>query len=212
MHHVMFDIDGTLVQATGYDNELFALAVKETTGLDIDTDWHNYKDVTDSGILNEVLEKHGLLKNKDDVQREVKSLYIKKISDHLQKKPAVEISGAISFINHLNNLNEVRVSFATGGWREVSALKLRSAGFTVSDDAISSSNDHFIRTEIMKLAKARQPAIPDQACTYFGDGAWDKRACEELGVNFVLVGKSTTHHQHINDFNSIYEAITFIGL
>jgi len=212
LHHVMFDIDGTLVETSTIDNELFASAVHEVIGVDIDTNWLNYKHVTDTGILYEVFERNGLLEREADILRAVKSSFVDKITVKLEKSPAREVPGAISFINHLNSLDDVAVSFATGGWGDVSALKLRSAGFTVSDDAISSSNDHFIRTEIMKLARAKFPAIPDHARTYFGDGAWDKRACEELGINFVLVGKNTTHYQNISDFNSIYEAMTFIGL
>lgn len=212
MHHVMFDIDGTLVQTSKIDNELFARAVREVMGVEIDTNWLNYKHVTDTGILSEVIERNGQLDQEVEIQRKVKANFVEKITRQLGNFPALEVPGAISFINHLNSLDNVVVSFATGGWYEVSALKLKSAGFSVSKDAVVSSNDHFIRTEIMKLAKAHYPDIPVHACTYFGDGAWDKRACEELGFNFVLVGKNTTHHQNINDFNSIYEAMTFIGL
>lgn len=35
---------------------------------------------------------------------------------------------------------------------------------------------------------------------YFGDAEWDKAACEELGFQFVLVGKRTTHQPSIDDF------------
>jgi hypothetical protein len=49
-------------------------------------------------------------------------------------------------------------------------------------------------------------------CTYFGDGEWDKRACKELGYNFVLVGEETSHCQSIPDFDNVTRAMEFIGL
>ena len=53
----MFDIDETLIKSYNFDSECFVEAIKETTGIEIDSDWKNYKHVTDTGILNEFFEK-----------------------------------------------------------------------------------------------------------------------------------------------------------
>jgi hypothetical protein len=55
MHLVMFDIDGTLVDSNGFDGELYAPAMREVTGADVDRCWQSYRHVTDGGILAEVL-------------------------------------------------------------------------------------------------------------------------------------------------------------
>jgi len=212
LHHVMFDIDGTLVQSREFDEEIYACVVEEVIGHEINQNWSEYENVTDIGILNEVIELHGLNSQKEKIQHQVKSIFIREISNHISKYPTEEVPGAISFLQHLTSLDNVIVSFATGGWFETAVLKLNSAGFNYSTDLISSSNDHFKRAEIMTLAKAKYSDHNDAACTYFGDGVWDKEACEELGYNFVLVGNRARHHQSISDFNSVNEAMAYIGL
>ena len=208
----MFDIDGTLVQSYEFDEQIYACAVEQVIGFKIDRDWSQYENVTDVGILNELIELHDLNMQKETILHKVKSIFIREVSNHISKNPTQEIPGAISFINKLSDLDKVIVSFATGGWYETAVLKLNSAGFDYSTDIISSSNDHFKRTKIMALSRARHSAYSDANCTYFGDGIWDKKACEELNFNFVLVGNRTTHSQRINDFNSVDEAMAYIGL
>mgnify|MGYP001318580333 CR=1 FL=1 len=46
-HHVMLDIDGTLLQSYAMDEQCFVDAVRETTGLEISKDWRSYPFVVD---------------------------------------------------------------------------------------------------------------------------------------------------------------------
>ena len=39
LQHVMFDIDGTLVQSLAYDTSLFATAIEEVLDMAVNTDW-----------------------------------------------------------------------------------------------------------------------------------------------------------------------------
>ena len=212
MHHVMFDIDGTLIQSCEFDEEIYASTVEKVIGSKINRDWSKYKNVTDAGILNEIIKIHDLDLQKENIHHKVKAIFTHEISNHISKHPVKEVPGAISFINHLATLDNVIISFATGGWLETAILKLNSAGFNYSTDLIFSSNDHFKRTKIMTAAKEKHPYHSNTACTYFGDGIWDKEACEELNFNFVLVGNKTSHSQSISNFNSANKAMAYIGL
>jgi len=80
--------------------------------------------------------------------------------------------------------DSVSLSIATGGWEETALLKLQSAGIDVSGIPIASSNDHYARIEIMKMARVKASACESFPVTYFGDAAWDQKACRELGYNF----------------------------
>ena len=91
-------------------------------------------------------------------------------------------------------------------------MKLESAEIDTSDIPIASSNDHFSRTEIMKIAREKAIGNDQIPCTYFGDGEWDKRACDELDFNFVLVGNRINHNQKIMNFNESKQAMAYIGL
>lgn len=212
LYHVMFDIDGTLIQSCKIDAVCFTGAIEEVLGIVIDEEWSNYKHVTDEGILNEIIQSNGLNDRSDDIREKVKKTFVRKIEEHLEEAPAQEVPGASLFIERLNAMNNVVISIATGGWYESAILKLKSAGISVADIPIVSSDDHFSRAEIMRHAEAEVNVNSTVSSTYFGDGAWDKKACEELGYNFVLVGDKVKHDQRIENFNSTNEALAYIGL
>jgi hypothetical protein len=207
----MFDIDGTLIESYDFDSECFTEAVKDVTGLDIDTDWTRYKHVTDTGILNEFF-KENSIKNESIITANIKSTFLTKIQARLEKQSISEIPGALAFIAKLQTLDDVVISFATGGWYESAILKLQSAGMDVSNIPIASSNDHHSRIEIMKISEKRVMKESYLSFTYFGDGSWDLNACEELGVSFVLVGDKLEHNQSVKNFVKQDEAFAYIGL
>ena len=80
------------------------------------------------------------------------------------------------------------------------------------DIPIASSDDHYSRIEIMKKAEEKAQVQKKITRTYFGDAEWDKKASEELGFNFVLVGDRTYHHQSIPDFSDTNRALEYIGV
>ena len=107
-------------------------------------------------------------------------------------------------------MDQVFVSIATGGWRESAMLKLNSLGFAVSSIPLASSNDYSSRVDIMKHALSKAPSKQIKSCTYIGDGAWDKKACEELGLNFLLVGDKVEHPQSVPNFINQKHVLSFI--
>ena len=207
----MFDVDGTLIESYDFDSECFTEAVKEVTGLDIDTDWARYKHVTDTGILNEFFNENSI-ENTNEVTENIKCVFLAKIQSRIDEESINEISGASEFITKLKELDDVVISFATGGWLDSAVLKLESAGIDISGIPIASSNDHHSRIEIMKIAEQRAIKESRLSFTYFGDGSWDLKACKELGVNFVLVGDKLEHNQSIKSFEQTSEAFAYIGL
>ena len=207
----MFDIDGTLIESYDFDSECFTEAVKEVTGLEIDTDWARYKHVTDTGILNEFFNENSI-ENTNEVTENIKCAFLAKIQTRIDEESIKEINGASEFITKLKELDDIVISFATGGWLESAVLKLKSAGIDISGIPIASSNDHHSRIEIMKIAEQRAIKESRLSFTYFGDGSWDLKACKELGVNFVLVGEKLEHNQSIKSFEHTNEAFAYIGL
>lgn len=212
MRHAMFDVDGTLVLSDKFDSHCYLEAVHEVLGYNLEGDWTMYTYVSDAGILDQHINEFGLHANREDIHADVKAAFIGKIAGHLKDHPVQQVPGAAAFIDELRRKGNLSLSIATGGWRETARMKLESAGIDVSDIPVASSNDHFSRTEIMKIAEKMAVGEDRVPCTYFGDGEWDKRACKELGFNFVLVGERTYHHQSILDFNNVAWAIAFIGL
>lgn len=210
LHHVMFDIDGTLVESYEMDSRCFIDAVKEVTGLSINSDWSEYQHVTDSGILNEILFSEGYSDSKE-IKFEVKQCFLKNLEASIAVQPVKEILGAAVFLYLLQSMSNVTVSLATGGWRESATLKLESANIDYSSIPLASSDDHSSRMEIMRLA-ANRAGNNQYPCTYFGDGVWDKEACDHLEYNFVLVGNKFAHKPSIINFQSTESALACIAL
>jgi phosphoglycolate phosphatase-like HAD superfamily hydrolase len=201
----MFDIDGTLVDSAGFDAALYAEAVRTVLGVEVDRTWGAYRNVTDSGILEEILEQHG--ENDavvlDALRLAVKRRFVDAVRKHLEVAvPNVrEIAGAAALIEALRAMPNVRVAIATGGWAESAQLKLRAIGIDSHGLGFASGSDAIARTKIMQLAEHRalRGAAPVSR-TYCGDGAWDERASAELGYRFVAIGRGVAHETCFDDF------------
>lgn len=112
MHVVMFDIDGTLVDSAGFDGELYAAAVGEVTGVQLDQRWGRYEHVSDSGILEQVLREPRFSNDRAALAARVQQHFVGLVRDYLeaQSKSVREIAGAKRLIERLRGLPDVRVA------------------------------------------------------------------------------------------------------
>jgi phosphoglycolate phosphatase-like HAD superfamily hydrolase len=205
MHLIMFDIDGTLVDSDEFDGPLYAQAVRSVVGEDVDTAWASYRNVTDSGILLEILERRGLQQDADEISSRVMQVFFGLTDDYLKRHPAVirEVPGAKDLVTALLAKPNVRVAVATGGWRETAFLKLKRIGLNPETLAVATACDAIERTKIMQIAEHRACAgNAPQRRIYFGDGSWDKRACAEINYEFIAVGKKIEHHTRFDDLRN----------
>jgi phosphoglycolate phosphatase-like HAD superfamily hydrolase len=210
MHLVMFDIDGTLVDSMGFDTELYATAVEAELGGTVDRDWGRYEHVSDSGILEQLVREAGRSAEHSTLAARVQQRFVRAVRDSLQREPLRlrEIAGAKRLVERLSALPRVKVAVATGGWEETARLKLAHIGIDTTGLAFASSSDAPARADIMRLAAQR--AMGGAAfgrATYFGDGAWDKRASEQLGYDFVAIGGAVAHHRAYTDFRNTDEIV-----
>jgi FMN phosphatase YigB (HAD superfamily) len=203
IHLVMFDVDGTLVDSTGFDGRLYAQAVREVLDVKVDETWASYENVTDSGILEQILAQREYGQPLGDLRSTVKRRFVELTRDYLERHPGdvSEVAGAQAIIETLRSLQGVRVAIATGGWTETALLKLRHVGVNVQALALATACDGLERTKIMRVAAQRAlPGASPSKATYFGDGAWDKRASTELGYRFIAIGRNVEHDLCFDDF------------
>jgi beta-phosphoglucomutase-like phosphatase (HAD superfamily) len=214
VHLVMFDIDGTLVDSMEFDGRLYAEAIHEVLGIVVDRDWSTYPHVTDGGLLEEVLRRHGLADPDGARHRAVKQRFIAMIRDHIRDDPASirEIPGAAMLLGLLRQRADCRVAIATGGWRETALLKLDAAGFDLDGIALATSSDAHPRVEIMQIAASRAlGGLQPGHRTYFGDGPWDQRACRDLGWDFIAIGGNVTHDPAFDSFSDKAAILSTLG-
>ncbi len=184
---MIFDIDGTLIDSMGVDPRLYYSAIERVLGPVTLRDLNDYRHVTDSGILEQILEEHGLSEARD-IARVIKADFLKELNRYIDDCGSFPvIDGALEFIDHVRGLSDTHVAIATGCWRESALLKLKTSGFEIEGIPIATCDDSTSRVDIMRAALRMTGGTPE-AITYFGDAEWDRRACADLGWSFVAVG------------------------
>ena len=188
MHAVILDIDGTLLNSTAVDDGLYLAAVRRVLGhVKVRESWSLYRNVTDGGILNEILSDNSLTHSAATVTA-VRDLFVESIREHIERTgPLMEIPGAREFVAGLRASNSHSVAYATGGWSASACIKLESAQFPLGIP-LASSDDYPDRESIMVHA-LKQLGGKFQSVTYYGDGVWDEVATRNLGWKFVAVGE-----------------------
>lgn len=195
MRLVMFDVDGTLVTGNGIDDACFTEAIIDTLGVgQVDTDWSHYANITDSGIVSEIVEKN-LSRNADEHDiRVVRQAYLKRLKHGIENNPHSfqPVPGASELIIDLHSMKGVCVCIATGGWREAAVLKLKTAGILTADIPLASSDDSQKRESIMLAAldRARVHANCERfdCVLYIADHHWDFANSKKLGYSFMGIG------------------------
>ncbi|HET9367736.1 MAG TPA: HAD family hydrolase [Candidatus Udaeobacter sp.] len=192
MHLVMFDIDGTLTQTTKVDEECFVRSFKDVFGFaDIDTDWSHYPRRTDSGIFHHVFTPRiGRSPTAQEVSQ-FRQHFIQLLAAASSQSPFAPVAGAERLLSRLAQGSSHRVSLATGGWRDSARLKMASAGMCFDDHPAASADDALERESIIRLSRQRAAERYWESfagTVYVGDGVWDARACQSVGIPFIGIG------------------------
>lgn len=188
MQAVIFDIDGTLLQSSDEDDSLYRQAIERVVGpVRFRPDLSDYKHVSDSGILVQLLDDNDIEADPDLISA-IKDQFLVATETHVRKfGPFQEIPGAKRLLARLQDSERYAVAIATGGWSHTALYKLNTAGFELNGVSMKSSDDAIERVEIMRLALE---ALGDgfELITYYGDAPWDELACQQLGWSFRAVG------------------------
>jgi len=191
MHLLIFDIDGTLANTKTVEDRCFMTAFQQTFGLDIfDQDWSELQHVTDWGITEEIIQN---IWNRKPTKAEyelmirnfVQQLEVERARDASQFQ---EVAGAKDFFERVKNNENYGVGIATGSWEQSALIKLDCIGINPREVAFSNSNHFKSRADItqnaIKLA-SQGKSVPKEYIIYFGDGIWDFKTCQQLGINFI---------------------------
>jgi len=195
MNLAVFDVDGTLAQTSGVDDDCWIRAVRMAWGVEgIDTDWSRYRHSTDEGIAAEIMETHrgrpATRQDLDELRDCFASLIEREAHEHPDQFTAT--AGAASALRSLPERGW-SVAIATGGWRRTALIKLRTAGLDVDGVPAAFADDAWPREEIIGLAAERaSKAVSHEAkamgrIVYVGDGVWDVTAARSRGYGFVGV-------------------------
>jgi phosphoglycolate phosphatase-like HAD superfamily hydrolase len=185
---IVFDVDGTLIESMSIDSELYFSSINSVLGpVNIREDLSDYDNVTDSGILAQLIDDNGF-SSKDEVAESIQAIFVESLRKHIQTVgPFPAIEGAIQMVDKVRHSANTRIAIATGGWRRSAILKLESTGFNIDGIPVATCDNSPSRIEIMRTALSRI-GNDFESVTYFGDAEWDRQSCQNLGWNFVAVG------------------------
>lgn len=188
VHALIFDIDGTLLDSSAQDEDLYKRAVKQVLGsVHFRSGLHEYDNVTDSGILMQVLADNSVEPDPALIEA-IKSEFFRLVDEFVRVEgPFREMPGARALLQRISRSLSHGLAIATGGWRRSAEIKLATAGINPGELTLATSDDALTRTDIMRTALESLGARAS-TITYYGDGEWDRQACEELGWEFVPVG------------------------
>lgn len=183
----IFDIDGTLVESSGFEDDVYISAVRAVLGpVRIRNDWRTYRHVTDSGVLRQIMEENQI--RGEERIHEVRTRFGELASQYVDSGGECRpIPGAIDLLHRLRNDSRFEVGFATGGWSHTARMKLEHAGFDLKNVVLASSDDSDERTAIMQKC-LNTLGNSFHRIVYAGDAEWDVRATRELGWHFIGVG------------------------
>ena len=188
MKAIVFDVDGTLIESMSVDSELYFSSINTVLGpVNIREDLSDYDNVTDSGILAQLIDDNGF-SSEHEVAESIQAIFVESLRKHIQTVgPFPAIEGAIQMVDKVRRSANTRIAIATGGWRRSALLKLESTGFDIDAIPVATCDNSPSRIEIMRTALSRI-GNDFESVTYFGDAEWDRQACQHLGWNFVAVG------------------------
>ncbi len=187
---LIFDIDGTLTNTKMVDDRCYKAAFDEIYGIDLSNQvWNVLKNVTDIGILQEMLMTHDEATESFARIQEYKCCFIKKLEKEFLDHPDYyrEVPGASSFLAHLIK-NNIAVAIATGSWSASARVKLQAISHNLASIPISHCDEFISREAITKdaIEKAKRHYQTEfDEIIYFGDGEWDYKTCKNLHLHFI---------------------------
>lgn len=199
MKFVIFDIDGTLANTKKVEDKCFMKAFEQTFQIDIwNQKWENLKNVTDWGITEEIIHREWNRKPRKNeyelmISNFVTNLNEERIKDKLQFS---EISGARDFFYELKEIDQFKLGIATGSWEKSAKLKLETIEIEL-DEICFSNSDYYksreaITKDVIEQLIRKNSKTPEQII-YFGDGEWDFKTCQNLGIEFIGIDVDNDH-------------------
>ncbi|MFT7084541.1 MAG: phosphoglycolate phosphatase-like HAD superfamily hydrolase [Vicingaceae bacterium] len=185
----IFDIDDTLTQSAAIHIECFIESLNELGVEKMDTNFGEYLHHTDSYIAKTIYEKELWQTFTEQIKAQFEKLLTNKMAD----KTIVEVPGASLFLKELRKNLSVAICFATGSLRRPAIQKLQAIGVDFEDQLLVASDRLSKRESIVKnaIAEAKKFYQADsfERIISFGDGLWDLKVSENVGLEFVGIGE-----------------------
>lgn len=193
MRLILFDVDGTLVYSDKKDSYSFADTYEELYGLPFPSiDWRKYTHVTDTTIINTVIQDHFQRPFSQEEWDTFQERYISKLKQNRKQSPAdfKSVRGATPLVNELLAHPDYAVGVGTGGWKAPAMVKLQHVGINIAEEVVVGADGKSRRETILEEAIARAQQMLGERfekIVYIGDAEWDVRTTRNMELDFIGV-------------------------
>ncbi|TGM58306.1 HAD family hydrolase [Leptospira adleri] len=210
----LFDIDGTLIHSHSDHNRFYRETIREILGLDPEKiPWEMFTNITDDGVVQDVHKHHFQKEIEDEKFSIFKERFTEKIRSSVEKDSSLypEISGAKKFLESLE-MKKLPLGIITGSWLIPARVKTKNAKIPIERFPISSSEDAQNRNGIILKTLEKLKSVHSvedfSEVVYFGDGLWDWRASQELGLRFIGINSMENDLLKKNGVPTVFQDYT----
>jgi phosphoglycolate phosphatase-like HAD superfamily hydrolase len=186
---IVFDVDGTLLGGEEYDWRCFDAAFEEAAGMPMPKDYFPLlEEVTAQAIVHQVLGDIDL-EQKTEIELRTRQGFLARLKQvHATNEGAFPpAEGAASLLEEIRGRG-IPLAIATGDWSGSITFKLRAAGICFEGIPMATASEFYSRADIIAAAVHRAGGKLEDA-VYVGDGVWDLKATQKLGVPFIGCGE-----------------------
>lgn len=184
----IFDIDGTLTDSIPTYIAVITKVMNDLGLKDIDTDYDNYLHHTDRYALAYNYKRNFDKPITDELCLEVDELFAQEMKHH---PPITEIPGARKTLKILQQ-QQIPFAYGTGAFPKATAIKMADAQLPLVEEVLATSinsitREGFVKEAISKAKKHYQQEHFDRIIAV-GDGIWDLKAAQAVGIDFIGIG------------------------
>jgi phosphoglycolate phosphatase-like HAD superfamily hydrolase len=201
MKVVLFDVDGTLLSTAGATRDVFARALSEAAGRQINPDGYSFSGKTDPQIAREILSLHGVEGPAlEAAVPEAIRLYLEYFSEALPRLGKARLlPGVRELLDSLAGRDDARTALLTGNMEEGARIKLGHFGlngyFDFSLSCFGSDHEDRYRLPELALERARLclgPQVRGEQLVIVGDSEHDVLCGRSVGARSVAVATGWT--------------------
>ena len=221
---LLFDIDGTLIHSGGAGMEALKRAFKERFRIEDDLHDIEFAGMTDSGIVTNILNKHKIPANAENVTAFLDS-YVHFLSKELPYRKGNLLPGVLELLKKLKTRKHVVLGLLTGNVSRGAELKLDHYGVWHFFEFGAFADDHHDRNQLGSFARARaKEKHGREFCAdeidVIGDTPRDIACGKALGARTIAVATGSWSREKlaehdpdilIDDFSDVDRLIDTLG-
>jgi phosphoglycolate phosphatase-like HAD superfamily hydrolase len=204
----LFDIDGTLLHATGSGRAAFDAVMQDLHGVASASEGIRYGGKTDHAIIDEIFVARMGRRSTDAERTAFIDAYIPKLHELLEHKGVEVLAGVVETLKFLQT-QPVRLGVATGNVRLGADAKLGAAGLVHWFDCGGYGCDSVIRSELVARAMERgKQGREVREVVVVGDTIHDIAAARACGATVVAVATGADSKEALAHADAVLASMT----